>query len=249
MQLKFLTLNILKGDLLNKVIDFLRKEDPDIVVLQEVYNGTDSFRARKYRSFSVIKQELGIPHGAFAPAFLDVTEGRNVDNGNAIFSKFPIRSSHVVFFDVPYGSYIDSPENYAHCPRNLLRTILNVDSREIDVINTHGIWGLDGKDSKRRLKMSQTIVKNVQDKELVILAGDFNLQPSTRTIGNIEKHLRNVFADELQTTFNMKRKTHPGYAAAVVDMIFVSKSFRTLDHYCPQVDVSDHLPLVCILEV
>lgn len=249
MQLKFLTLNILKGQLLPDVIDFLRKEDPDIVVLQEVYNSMDSSGERRYRSFSVIKQELGIPYGAFAPAFLDVTEARNVDNGNAIFSKFPITSQQVVFFDVPYSAYIDSPENYAHCPRNLLRAVLNARSREIAVINTHGIWGLDGQDNGRRLKMSQTIVKNVQDKELVILAGDFNLQPSTRTIGNIEKHLRNVFTDELQTTFNMKRKTHPGYAAAVVDMIFVSKSFRVLDHYCPRVDVSDHLPLVCILKV
>ena len=43
----------------------------------------------------------------------------------------------------------------------------------------------------------------------------------------------------------MKRKTDPGYAAAVVDMIFISKNIEVISHDCPQVDISDHLPLVC----
>ena len=54
-----------------------------------------------------------------------------------------------------------------------------------------------------------------------------------------------MFKDELKTTFNMKRKTDPGYAAAVVDMIFISKNIEVISHDCPQVDISDHLPLVC----
>ena len=97
--------------------------------------------------------------------------------------------------------------------------------------------------------MSQKIVNNLQGKEHVILAGDFNLQPNTQTISNIEKQLKNVFRGELKTTFNMKRKDNPGYASAVVDMIFVSKHIKILKHYCPNVDVSDHLPLVCVFEV
>ena len=247
--MKFLTLNILKGDLLDDVIDFLRDEDPDIFVLQEVYNSPDSSAERKYRSFSVIKEELGTPYAVFAPAFLDVTEGRNVDNGNAIFSRFPIVRHSVTFYDAPYGSYIDAEENYTKCPRNFLHGVIRMDSLSLHVFNTHGIWGLDGLDNERRLEMSRTIVDAIKDTEYVVLAGDFNLQPFTQTIRNIETKLRNVFKDELLTTFNMKRKTNPGYASSVVDMIFVSPRIHVVDHYCPKVDVSDHLPLVCVAEL
>ncbi len=249
MQIKFLTLNILKGNLLSDVIDFLRSENPDIFVLQEVYNGSDRSLERKYRSFSIIKHELDIKHAVFAPAFLDATENLNVENGNAIFSKYPITASDAVFFDIPFGPYIDVLDNFVTCPRNLLHGVTRVGSFSLDVFNIHGIWGFDGADNKRRLEMSRTIADALKGKEKIILAGDFNLQPSTQTIRNIEMHLRNVFKDELTTTFNMKRKTEPGYAAAVVDMIFTSRNIKTLKHYCPEVDISDHLPLVCVSEI
>ncbi len=72
----------------------------------------------------------------------------------------------------------------------------------------------------------------------------------TQTIRNIEKHLNNVFKDELSTTFNVKHKDltrFPGYATAVVDMVFVSSDLQVQSKKCPAVDVSDHLPLVCDL--
>ena len=93
--------------------------------------------------------------------------------------------------------------------------------------------------------MSKIIRDQIKDKENVILAGDFNVRPDTKTIHNIEKVLKNVFKDELVTTFNMKRKTNPGYATAVVDMIFISHNTAVVSHSCPPVDISDHLPLVC----
>ena len=115
-----------------------------------------------------------------------------------------------------------------------------------------GIWGLDGGDNSARFKMSDIIVEQIKDKEKVLLAGDFNLKPNTQTIKNIEKYLTNVFKDELKSSFNLSRKNlekFPGYATAVVDMLFVSSDIKLLTHSCPQVDVSDHLPLICEFEV
>ena len=111
----------------------------------------------------------------------------------------------------------------------------------------HGIWGHDGEDNPRRLEMSQTILEAIGDKPNVILSGDFNVREGTRTIRNIEKSLLNVFAGELTTTFNMKQKTDPKFARAVIDFIFVDLNFRVLDHRAPQVDVSDHMPLIVTL--
>ncbi|OGK08907.1 hypothetical protein A2767_06185 [Candidatus Roizmanbacteria bacterium RIFCSPHIGHO2_01_FULL_35_10] len=110
--------------------------------------------------------------------------------------------------------------------------------------------------------MSRMIVNQIKDKENVILAGDTNVLPNTETINNLEKYLKNVFKDELTTTFNMKIKTPfvkeahyfseehlKGFAKAVVDMIFVSPNLKVVEHYQPKVDVSDHYPLAIVLEV
>ena len=62
-------------------------------------------------------------------------------------------------------------------------------------------------------------------------------------------HLNSVFGDSLRTTFNMQRKTLAGYAEAAVDIMWVSPAVKVLAKDCPQVAVSDHLPLWAELEV
>jgi endonuclease/exonuclease/phosphatase family metal-dependent hydrolase len=74
-------------------------------------------------------------------------------------------------------------------------------------------------------------------------------KPTNQAIKNIEKHLDSIFQGELKTTFNMKHKDNPGYATAAVDMMFVSSDMSVDYKSCPDVDVSDHLPLVAVLDI
>ncbi|MBU0618989.1 endonuclease/exonuclease/phosphatase family protein [Patescibacteria group bacterium] len=247
MKIKFITLNFWKGGILfNAAIKFIKQEAPDILVLQEVIDSRDSLARLK-------KTLVEYRGSAFAPMFFDTTQTRQVEWGNAVFSRLPLQVKKTVFYDIPYGEFKEDQgdqHDYSLVPRNLQQVTVQLASGPINVFNTHGIWGPGkGGDNPRRLAMSRTIIQHVKDKSRVILAGDFNTRSSTRTIKNIEGDLTNVFKDGLKTSFNMKRKTNPGYGQAVVDLIFVSPDIKVVDHYCPQVDVSDHLPLVCILEV
>jgi endonuclease/exonuclease/phosphatase family metal-dependent hydrolase len=82
--------------------------------------------------------------------------------------------------------------------------------------------------------------------------GDFNVQANTKTIKNIEKHMQNVFKEDLTTSFNLAHKDlekYPGYETAVVDMFFVSKDVKVITKSVPDDDVSDHLPLLCEVEI
>ncbi|MBU0974285.1 hypothetical protein KKD03_01130, partial [Patescibacteria group bacterium] len=86
----------------------------------------------------------------------------------------------------------------------------------------------------------------------LLLAGDFNLNTYTKTIKKIENVLESVFKSDLKTSFNLKRKDlekDPGYVTSAVDMMFVSKDVRVIKRSCPDVDISDHLPLVVELEL
>lgn len=247
----FLNLNIwLGGKLFDQVFTFLKKENADIIHLQEVNNGSDTRWERQFRTLEFLKREFPSYYCVFAPHVLDRRPFGKVEQGNAIFSRFPIHADEVIFYDVAFGERSEEEEkDWSTWPCNLQHATIQVGGTKLHVFNTHGPWGIDGKDNPRRLRMSKVILQHIQMREHVILSGDFNVRPNTVTIQNIEHHLTNVFGNELISTFNMKRKDNPGYADSVVDMIFVSKNIKILEKDCPTVDVSDHLPLICKLEV
>ncbi len=235
---------------MDEIIAFLRREDADIVLLQEVYDGHEPSWERKFRSMDVLREELRYPYEHFAPGFLERTDFGKVEQGNAILSKFPIRDIELIPGDVPYGEREDKPEYYEHTPRNVQRAAVEVGHRTLQVFNTQGVWGKDGDDNERRLKMARVIVEAIQPYEFVILGGDLNVQEKTRTIGLLEERLVNVCSDDRRiTSFNMRHKTNPGYATAVVDFIFVSPSIKVLEHRQCDEDVSDHLALTATLEI
>lgn len=255
MHLKFISLNLFEGGLLfDSAINFLRLENPDIIALQEVNNGSDPDLPTHLRSMQVLTGALPEYQHFFAPEILLRYPEGKIDIGNAIFSKYPIENEQTIFLNVSYGEYDTVPVggDFSKHPKNMQCCELDIDNETLTVCNLHGIWGLSGVDNEDRLKMSDLIVKQIKGKEKLILAGDFNLKPNTQTIANIEKHLTNVFKDRLETTFNLTRKDlekFPGYATAVVDMIFTSPDLVVAKSTCPDLDVSDHLPLIIELDI
>lgn len=252
MNIKFLTLNLFDGGkFFDNILDFFRKENPDILAVQEVYDGQGKDLPRNFRSIQVLREHLPGFHYHFAPEFLFQTEIANVEIGNAIFSRFPVKSNNVTFVDVSYRRLKreKTQTDFSHEPVNLQHIKILTSGQHLNVFNIHGVWGVNGKDNPRRLKMSQVIVEKIKNLDNIILAGDFNTLPNTETIRNIENHLVNVFKNQLKSTFNMKHKITGGYSTAVVDMIFTSPSIKIIDQRMPEVNVSDHMPLVCTLEV
>lgn len=97
---------------MDEILPFLKREDADVVLMQEVYDGHEPSWERKFRTMDVLRAELGYPHEHFAPAFLERTDFGKVEQGNAILSKWPILESQVHFFDQPYGEREDKPEYF-----------------------------------------------------------------------------------------------------------------------------------------
>ncbi|MBP9820982.1 endonuclease/exonuclease/phosphatase family protein [Candidatus Saccharibacteria bacterium] len=119
--IKVICLNLWQGGILiDEILDFLHSEDADILMLQEVYNGTDSKLPRNYRSLEVLNSNLSYKCQHHAPTMLDrVPEGK-IEQGNAVFSKLPIINSDVTFFDIPYRERdAFNPKEFPTTPRNL----------------------------------------------------------------------------------------------------------------------------------
>ncbi|HZM64611.1 MAG TPA: endonuclease/exonuclease/phosphatase family protein [Candidatus Saccharimonadales bacterium] len=251
MKLKLVTINIFQGALLDEVCAFIEKERPDIVTMQEVYDGHGSAAPLKYRSWEEIKKRLRFKAADYEAALIDNKPPGAFPMGNGILSQFPITSRDFVFFNEPFNPhYVDDAKNSSKMPHVLQHVVLQTPAGEVNVYNLHGTWDLNGDNfSDKRRQMSEAILAATKGKKNVLLAGDTNAKPTNQAMRNLEPQLKNVFGTELKTTFNMSRKDNPGYATAAVDMVFVSPDVKIISKSCPQVDISDHLPLVVEVEI
>lgn len=254
MQIKFLTINIwFGGKIWDNLIEFIHQESPDILFLQEVYDGHDNSMEKRFRTMNEFKREFGdfLPHSAFGATVID-TGHSNIPWGQGIFSKYPLKNARTIFFDLPltyYDFLIDADARLA--AEGMLECEIDINGMSIFGYSWHGVWNNHGGDSPERTIMEHAIIENIGRKERVILAGDSNMRPDSTTIKNIgEKlNLQNVFAEELESTFNMLHKKNPELAHESVDKLFVSKNITVVSHEMPKVDVSDHYPLKATLHI
>lgn len=255
MTFKIISLNLWRGGLLfDAILPFLERENPDILMLQEVLHSDDPATPERFRSLETLQKHLQfLPHTSFAPALLDNEEGHKFQSGNAVMSRFPITDNTTIPYDKPYSERtVHDAEAFAVTPRNLQHAVVMAGDTELNIFNTQGVWDMVGEQAtERRWAMCNTIAQAAAGKQHAVLAGDLNLKPVNPTLAPIEAQLDSVFKHELTTTFNLRHKDldkFPGYATAVVDLMYVSRDIRVLEHSCPDVDVSDHLPLVATLE-
>lgn len=251
MIIKLITLNIFQGFCLGEACAFLEQEKPDIVTLQEVYAGEDTAIAQRFRTFQEVRRRLQFAASDFVPAFIDNRAEGKIPEGNAIFSRFPIKARDAVFFNEPFrDDYFEDIKNNPIQPHVLQHVVLQTPSGDLDVFNVHGPWDLDGDNySQKRQQMAEAIIAGTKGKPRVLVAGDTNARPTNQAIQDAQRHLTNVFGTELKSTFNMRRKENPGYATSVVDMVFTSPGMKVVAKSCPDVDVSDHLPLIVTVEL
>lgn len=249
--MKIISLNLFEGGILwDNIQAFLLRENADILCLQEAFNG-DEQQPLQYQTVRRLQALLPDFFFSYSPAFYEIRPDGQGDVGNIICSRFPLDQEKTVFVHGEYQKLVRPKDehSFVHYPRSLQYARTQIGTQWLHVFNIHGIWGFDGEDSPERLRMSEIIVNEINQKQPAVLMGDFNLLPNTQTIANIEQHLVNVFKDELTTTFNMRHKTNPGYAISVVDMFFASPDIRITSHVCPDDDLSDHKPLVVTLDL
>ncbi len=253
MKIKIITVNIwFGGKIWEDLVKFIHDEKPDILVVQEVYDGHDKDLEKRFRTMEEFKKEFSnfLPNSAFGATVLDT--GVNVPWGNAVFSRFPIGHSKTIFFDLPFTNYdfrVDSDPRLA--AEGMLEAEIEVEGKNVFVYSWHGVWNNHGGDSKERFIMRDVIIDTLKDKEIVIIAGDANIRPDTQVMLDIEEklNLHNVFGSSLQSTFNMEHKDNPELAFESVDKMLITKNIKVLESEMPLVDVSDHYPLTAIIEL
>ena len=150
----------------------------------------------------------------------------NGQYGNAILSKYPIEEYEVR--ELPSEGE----------KRTLLRVRLNVDGNKITFYNTH----LGLKQSERDIQVEEIIRRIDEDKDF-ILAGDFNTRADKLGV------IAESYADCASYGSNGSKATFEKEELSErIDYLFVSKDFKVKEYDVLKSDVSDHYPVVSILE-
>lgn len=241
MELKVLTYNIQHGldykKHLNKerVIDLdlisgiIKKYNPDIIGLNEVYNDVEN--KVTVEQVKYIASKLGYNYCYFGRA---ITILETIDYGNAIISKYPIEDVTVHMIEDP----IIKDENVHYETRNIIETKINVNDEIINVFVTH--IGLATTEQANGISKLLSLIKDNK----VVIMGDFNMEEDNENI----KTLSNV-VDNTSYLFNDIKLSFPSINSKIkIDYIF-TKNLEVLDSQILNEVGSDHLPVIAKIKL
>ena len=193
---------------------FLKIEEADLALLTEVDGG--SRRSRGISQLEVIARTADLPHYQFFPTR---SIGTTVNEGNAVLSRFPIKSHRLH----PLQSRVN--------PRVLGETVLDVEGTDLTVLVAHLALG----SRPRETQLREIAARIAEIDGPVILGGDFN-ERDHRSFALLRKAGLEVI------TIASYPSWRPRHALQV---LFHSHDVEVLQALVPDNSrFSDHLPLI-----
>lgn len=244
--MKIICLNIWGGIVGDTLLDFFEQnQDVDVFCLQEVMHEATEWTVWDTRANKNVLNQIRVvlpDHIAyFRPA------EHKGEWGLALFAKKTI--------DIEIEG-----ETFVHLHRDSMKekdalTVgknlqwVTLKDRNLTICNFLGIWNGQGKtDTEDRLNQSKNIINTLKSFDTeIVLCGDFNLLPETKSLQMIKEDLdlRDlVHEHNISSTRTSYYTKEPKFA----DYIFVSKGVAVKDFKVLPDEVSDHAPMYLEIE-
>lgn len=159
-----------------------------------------------------------------------------------MFIKNPIEMEEINNFFI-FGYRNSKGKDNTSMPRNLQYAVINKNQTDYTLAHFHGLWNRDRKtDTPERLEQSKKVKEFLDTtKGKKILCGDFNLSPETRSLEMLKEKLINLIKTNGITTTRSSFYKKPDKFA---DYTLVSPDIKVKGFYVPEIEVSDHLPMI-----
>ncbi|HKQ36948.1 MAG TPA: endonuclease/exonuclease/phosphatase family protein [Verrucomicrobiae bacterium] len=208
---------------LERIAAIIKTQQVDIVALQEVDSGT----------LRVTRRDL--PAELSKLTGLNACFGKNIEYqgggyGTAVLSRFPILEMTNLHYQMMHP----------HEQRGLLQAVLDLGGRKILLLNTHLDYHNDDAERVQDVKAIKAAIDSRTNMP-VILCGDFNEGPGSRTHNRLSEFL----ADTWKEIGNGSGFTFSSSAPwQRIDFIWHSRHLRALKTAVIKTNASDHLPVV-----
>jgi endonuclease/exonuclease/phosphatase family metal-dependent hydrolase len=240
-RVKIVQLNIWYGILMPKILRFFDRQQADVLCLQEVRSSPDA-SIEGFDNLELIQKKFNFPHVYYAPTYDFMMMDKRVYFGNCILSRHPITHKEAVFAGSPYKADYKSHQDDPNV-RNFQHAIIECNGKSYHVINHHGYFMQEHKhgcpETEQRMKVLHDYIAKLDGS--VILTGDLNVLPDSRSLVELNKTLDNLcIMRNVETTRNVNAKTK----IEICDYIFVNDKVAVKDFQVCDDHVSDHLALV-----
>ena len=215
-----------------KLSDYLREVDADVVVLNEVRDIPGNPLTEDQAG--VIARALGWNY-RFAKA-IDLYDG---SYGNAILSRHPIKAFSVTPIPLkPLAPDEEAPRwREARC---VLRAEVEINGEELVVFGSH--FGLSAGEQKYAVEITSALL-DAETKPHVFM-GDLNMEPHDPILAPIFARLNDTAA----VMKEQKLSQVSDNPTVKIDYVFVSDGIRVLDADIPASLISDHRPHWAVIE-
>lgn len=241
MKLKIVSYNIWHGHSLEKVIDFLQREQADIICLQEVATSGQSLKPKQINIFQQLKHALQLK-GVFEPAFACKSSKGEWNLGQATFASSLTAHKTIVYEtgDVIVKDIVASQYSVA---RNVLITTHTLGSYTFKVANTHFTITPNATITPKQLKAAEQLRDSLVNETELILAGDMNSLPGKAAYQLYSSNFTDVTDPKTPTLHPTIHKV--GHLGFHVDYImYRGTGINHLKTEIPIIDASDHLPVI-----
>lgn len=240
--MKLLQLNCWGGKLGTSLIRLIEAEQPDIVCLQEA---TDLHErpGSVLMPMSHFLPSNKYPHTFFVPTFSYRYMHELANLGNSIISNQPFVFTNSFFVNGSFTKDIESlDDGETYNVRNVAHTVVQLEGGICNIVTHHGYHSANGKDgsaeNERQLKLIAEYIRKLEGP--VILTGDFNLHPNSKSLKPINDLLINLAVKyDITST-----RTELAKRQEVIDYIFVSEDVKVNDFYVSEMIASDHKALI-----
>ncbi len=239
--MKIIQLNIWGGKLGHQIIDFLNRERPDFVCMQEVNDLKGRSGYKFFGTLDEIKAGAGFAEAFMSASYSSRYMERELEYGNAILSRLPAVETKKIFTRGEYRRHFDITRDDGNI-RNLQLVTVRAEGGLLTILNHHGHHVPDTKagndETSRQMKLIADVIDGLDGP--VIMCGDFNLAPGSQSLAVINDRLTNLSIENgLKDTYNRF-----GTVNEVCDYIFVNNLVKVRRFAMSDELVSDHNALI-----
>lgn len=257
--MKLVSLNTWGGKIYQPLISFISQhtKDTDIFCLQEVFDTKSAIkqykdiRANLLDELTKILSDFRYFYSLEIKGFDSSPDPVDFDLsvGKTIFIKNNIKIGSTGE-QLLYGNKTERSlkKDFSNLPITIQYINFTFNNKTYIVCNIHGTSFPGSKlDTSPRLKYSRKIRDFLKTQQgIKIVVGDFNLLPQTQSIKILEEDMRNLIKE-----FNIERtrsNLSPFYGEPdfqkYADYVFVSRDIKVTSFAVPQLQISDHLPMI-----
>jgi len=213
--LNIFSLNIELDRHFDRIIPFLKEQQPEVILMQEVLS----------KDLPYLENALGM-NGIFTPMSLYPSGPSQNQLGLCTFSRLPVIKKENHYYkgnrNNPHWLEYKGP---LEMPRAIQMTEISKMDQTFSFINTHFTWTPDGKPSQQQHQDLEALFKSLDQFQEFILCGDFNAPRGSIIFDTLANKYKDNIPPNINTTID-KRWHKAGDLNLVVDGLFTTPKYQ-----------------------